>query len=129
MFNKDEEKNKAERRYIDTVGMIDYAAQMEDEHHIGVSFVTSDAIFLKETTVDKMEDIFFAMEEVFGTYKMNNYYAGSEESCLAIKYLCGDKKVVAFVSPREDALNRVSGGKCSLQVIDRKETVVVCGGE
>lgn len=62
-------------------------------------------------------------------YKLKDYYMSQGD--LAIRYEIGDYDYVFFSSEPEEALKKVSGGKCKIISVDDfvTEQLVVCGEE
>ena len=115
-----EEQKKIEERYKESMATLEHTTGFEER----VDFVDGNRIFLKKNDFDNNSKTVHAFREKFGKYKVNHYYM----SCglLAIDYVFNDFALISFNTDSENALEKVSNGKCRIDIKATQDKCVVC---
>ena len=89
-----------------------------------ISFISRADVFTKSLPFSELMDL---LTKIRGSTTMTMMHYQENTGCLAINYTSGNGIGFIFMcSDIENALEKVSGGKCKLEEITGTQTTVVC---
>lgn len=109
---------------------IDFLRNLPDDLEVG--FISSGGCFLPEDTYENNMQTLRRLRNALGEVELDSYYVSASGCELALSYRTPTEfDINMFCTDLENALERVSGGKCKLNETTQTETIreVVCGTE